>query len=785
MLLLGLAIVSSSAALILLLLYLKFAGLTDRRLEAGAFAETVNILSAPRTVGVGDSLTAEDVLAQLRHSGYTTSRSNPLGWYNVRPGAVEIFPGRDSYNRGEPGVLEFEGGKIARIVSLGDNTERERYQLEPQLIANLSENRAKRRLVRFADIPSSLVNAVVSIEDKHFFQHAGFDLLRILKAAWVDLKNGRKEQGASTLSMQLARGFWLDPDKRWKRKLEELLITVHIEHRLSKQQIFEYYTNEVYLGRRGTFSVNGFGEGARAFFGKDLSQVTVSQAALLAGLVQRPSYYNPYRYPDRARARRDVVLAMMRQNGYLDDAQYRTALAEPLEIAPEHSGGSEGQYFLDMVSDELQTRLDDHEKQVHYIYTTIDPELQRASEEAVRAGMDEVDRQLRKRAGKEAIPPGQPQVALVALDPHTGEIRALVGGRDYDSSQLNHAVAMRPPGSVFKPFVYAAALETAVTGGQHILTPATLVNDAPTTFAYGNHVYQPGNFRQDYMGEVTLRTALAHSLNIAAVAVAQQVGLRNVLALALRAGFNDKMRATPALALGAYDATPLEVAGAYTIFANGGMRLAPTAISLVRGLNGRELYRHRPEAHGALDPRVAYLMTSMLEEVLRSGTGAGTRARGFHLPAAGKTGTSHDGWFAGYTSQLLAVVWVGFDDYRDLRLEGAHSALPVWTEFMKRASRMRGYRDARTFQPPSGVVAVQVCADSGQLAGSFCPNPRSESFVDGTQPVVDCQMHGFGFPNYAERGLEDEVRPLLPGITASPGAAGLRPATAGRPVEAK
>jgi penicillin-binding protein 1B len=737
----------------------------DRRLATGAFADTVNIYSAPRTVVVGDPLTRAEVVQRLRRSGYGLSRSNPLGWYNERENAVEIFPGPSSYLGSEPAVLYFSGAKLARIVSLQDNTERQEYLLEPQLLTNLSENREKRRLVRFADIPETLIHAVVSAEDKRFFQHNGVDVFRIVKAAYVDVKEGRKEQGASTLSMQLARALWLEPEKRWVRKAKELVITLHLEEKLSKQQIFEDYANEVYLGRRGPFSINGFGEGARVYFDKDISQLDIAEAALLAGLVQRPSSYNPYRYPDRARERRNLVLMLMRDNGYLSDEQYRQAVAAPVALAPERSEGLETSYFLDAMNEELQTRLDDHEKSARYIYTSLDPELQSAAEAAVRMGMENVDQQLRRRKRREGIPPGQPQVALVALDPHTGEVKALVGGRNYGASQLNHALAMRQPGSVFKPFVYAAALDTAVSSGPHIFTPASTLDDSPTTFHFAGQTYTPDNFDHEFMGQVTLRTALAHSLNVATIKLAQEIGYANVVALARRAGLHDPIQPTPAVALGAYETTPLEIAGAYTMFANSGRRLTPSLVSLVRTRDGAVLYEHQPDPVAALDPRVNYLMVSMLEEVLRSGTGAGVRERGFTLPAAGKTGTSRDGWFAGFTSELLCVVWVGFDDNRDLNLEGAQSALPIWTGFMKRAAQLRPYRDAKPFPEPDGIVSVRICEDSGQLAGDNCPRTRSDLFIQGTQPAIECQLHSLQ-PSTIGADRVSDFQPAAPAAAA-------------------
>ncbi len=741
--------------------YLMLARRVDARLAAGPFADAVNIFGAPPTVAVGDSLTLEDAIARLRRAGYGTTRGNPVGSYNVRPDCLEIFPGRN--NPGEDAwVLYLPEGTISRIVSLSDNTDRPEHTFPPQLITNLSENREKRRMVRFADIPAALRDAILSSEDKHFFYHSGFDLLRILKAAYVDVKEGRKEQGASTLTMQLARNLWLEPDKLWKRKLEELLITLHLEQKLTKQQIFEDYCNEVYLGRRGTFSIKGFGEGARVYFGKDLSQLTGAEAALLAGLVQRPSFYNPFLYPGRALERRNVVLGLMRQNLYLSEAQYGHEFAAPLKLAPAQSEEMDAQYFLDLMDDELQTRLDDHEQEARGVYTTLDPELQRAAQEAARDGMELVDRRLRAHPGREAIPPGQPQVALVALDPRTGAIKALVGGRNYGASQLNHALASRQPGSVFKPFVYAAALDTAVQGGNQIFTPTTMLNDEPTTFFFDNRAYQPDNFRHEYMGDVTLRTALAHSLNSATVELAEEVGYGRVASMARRAGL-ENVRPTPAIALGAYEATIIDIAEAYTMFADRGARLAPWAIAQVRGRNGALLYQGRPEPVPALDPRVAYLMVSMMQEVLRSGTGAGVRASGFTLPAAGKTGTSRDGWFAGFTSELLCVVWVGFDDGRDLNLEGAHSALPIWTEFMQRAARLRPYRDAKPFQPPPGVVAVNLCADSGQLATPFCPRTRFDVFIEGTEPVVECEIHSPNPPGVADRVIASpDAKPAGP-----------------------
>ena len=357
--------------------------------------------------------------------------------------------------------------------------------------------------------------------------------------------------------------------------------------------------------------------------------------------------------------------------------------------------------------------------------------------------MRQVDKFIAKQNSKSSHRTIYPEAALIALDPHTGEIKALVGGRDYARSQLNRILAKRPPGSVFKPFVYAAAMNTGIAGGDQVLTPASTVDDEPTTFWFGGKAYEPANYRNEIFGTLTLRQALAKSDNVAAVKVAQAVGFNAVVALARRAGLNDEILPTPSIALGSYDVTPLEMAGAWTSFANAGVWVKPTMISSLRNAHGAKIRNSGAETRRAMDPRVAYLMVSMLEEVMRSGTAAGVRSRGFLLPAAGKTGTSHDGWFAGFTSQLLCVVWVGFDDYSELNMEGAKSALPIWTEFMKRASQFGAYRNAKEFPAPAGIVSARVCSDTGKLASDRCPDTRNEVFIAGTEPQDKCELHEF------------------------------------------
>jgi len=727
--------------------YTKYARVIDQRLKAGVFANSAKIFAAPETVGVGDVTTPAEIAAELRRSGYNESRGNPVGYYQLGRDSVEVFPGKDSYFDQEAGLIRFAGGKISEIVSLRDNTERSLYQLEPQLITSLTgPTREKRRMVKFHDIPPILVEAVTSAEDKRFFQHAGFDPIRIIKAFYVDLKEGRKGQGASTLSMQLARMFFLDTDKRWTRKAAEAIITLQLEQKLTKEEIFEDYCNQIYLGYRGSFRIHGFGEAAEAFLGKDLSQITLPEAAQLAGLPRWPAYFDPYNHPDHAKERRNVVLGLMRSNGYISDRDYALAIEVPLTVARGAAQSVEAPYFVDLVNDALQSRFQDENFQSNAfrVYTTLDMHLQRAATDAIRKGMVLVDEQIRKQRRFKGQTPPQVQVALVAIDPQTAEVKALSGGRNYGVSQLNHALAKRQPGSVFKPFVYAAALDTGVEGGPRVLTASTIVEDEPTTFWFDGKPYEPSNFEKDFMGDVTLRTALAHSLNVATVKVAEMVGYDKVVDMANRAGMNYKIQPTPAVALGSYEITPLEAAGAYTMFSNNGNYVKPSFLRMVRdGKDGKVLFKNKVEEKHVLDPRVAYLVTNLMEEVLRSGTAAGVRGKyGFYAPAAGKTGTSHDGWFAGFTSELLCVVWVGFDDNEVLNLQGAYSAAPIWAEFMKSALQFREYRGAKPFQAPDGIVSIDIDPETGMPATPACPKSRPEFYIAGTEPVGMCPLHG-------------------------------------------
>src|SRR5271166_6036364 len=760
--------------------YVKYDRIIEQRFRSPAFASSAKIFAAPQLVKVGSKLTVSEIAAELRHAGYSEKYGESLlGSYRLHGGWIEVLPGPESYHSPEAATITVADGAVSAISSRAAG-ELEAYELEPQMLASLfdAEQRSKRQLVKYDDIPKVMVDAVISIEDRRFFQHSGVNFMRLVEAAWIDFTHQRHQQGGSTITMQLSRAFFLTPEKTFKRKLIEMLIAVELEHKFSKQQIFEFYANRVDLGQRGSFTISGLAEGSRSYFNKDLKDITVPEAALLAGLIQAPSALSPYRHPERALERRNTVIEAMVETGAITRAQADKAKATPLKLAPPNVEASDAPYFVDIVRDAVVGKLNEHEvnDQEYRIYTTLDPDLQRAAAQAVETGIKLVDDQITKmrthktKVGKKietTVTPGpQAQVALVAMDPHTGEIKALVGGRNYGASQLNHALAKRPTGSIFKPFVYAAALNTAIDGSTPVLTPASLVADQPSTFTYGDQIYEPRNYKEEYHGDVTLRYALALSLNNATVKLAEEVGYDKVADLARAAGIAS-VKATPAMAIGSYDATPLDMAGAYTVFANAGVRISPVMVNSVRNATGDVVMDFKPEKRQVLDPRVASVMTNMMEGVLNFGTAYEVRTRGFSAPAAGKTGTSHDGWFAGYTSNLLCIVWVGFDDYSDIHLSGAQTAAPIWAEFMKKAVTLPQYSDVKSFAQPPGVVDVQLDKATNLLATPSCPETYTAAFVAGTEPNQTCDqpagVKGF-FSRMLGLGGDKALPPPAPGV---------------------
>jgi penicillin-binding protein 1B len=778
--------------------YHHYKGDVDARLAEGPmFAPVAQIYAAPQEVRPGQQLSAASIAASLRRAGYNADpqHNNPLGSFQLRGDSILVKPGPQSYLATDGATITTSdagpgGQPIVRSITAEDGAALAGYKLEPELITALSEdkNRTKRRLVSYDQIPPRMVQAVMAIEDRRFFEHGGINYGRTLKCAVQDVLAHRMDCGGSTITQQLARGFFLTPDKTISRKIAEIMITFQLEARFTKPQIFEMYANEINLGQRGSYGINGFGEAAQSYFGKDLRQLDLAQCALLAGLIQSPNRRNPYRHPERAMERRNVVLDSMVETGAITSSQAERAKAEPLNLAPPNIDASEAPYFVDLVHEQIVQRLGDYDTahDALRIYTSLDPELQRAAADAVAEGMKNVDELIRKLHRKNGEPITYPQVALIALNPHTGQVLALIGGRNYGVSQLDHALSERPTGSIFKPFVYATAYNSSLNAtdlGSGPFTALTQLNDDSTTFMFAGKPYTPGNFeRGEYPGMVTATDALDHSLNIATISLAQMVGFDNVAALARSAGIVNA-RGTPSVAIGTYNATPLAMAGAYTVFANSGVHLNPWVLASVRNPQGDIVADFAPEAKQVLDPRVAFLTQSMLENVMVYGTGSAARQHGFTAPAAGKTGTSHDVWFAGYSSNLLCIVWIGNDDYTDIstglthKVQGFDTAAPIWAEFMNRAIRIPQYSDMRPLGPtPDGVEVLRIDRATGLVADDTCPSDGiTTAFLVGTAPNSTCSHMGEDSQTLGNRIFDlsstpgsPNPNPAAPGTAPSP-----------------
>jgi penicillin-binding protein 1B len=747
--------------------YHAYEHVVEQRLRQPLFANTAKIYAAPAEVRPDQKYSVQEIAHELNQAGYSpVGQSHPsqLGTYALTESSIHIQPGPQSYHAPD-GATVYTAKGVVKAIKADDGEQLSAYELEPQLITGLSDkDRGKRRLVTYNELPKYLVPAVTSIEDRRYFEHGAVDYTRVFGAAIADLRSHRYSEGSSTLTMQVARLFFLSPKKQWRRKIIQTAIAFQLEHRYTKQQIFTIYANEVPLGQRGSFAINGFGEAAQDYFGKNIRDLTLPECALLAGIIQGPTRLSPYRYPHRAIARRNIVLDAMVETHSITRQQANEAKAAPLSLNPFSVDEREAPYFVDLVRRKLMERYGDRDINGEglHIYTSLDPELQSVATVAVEDGMKSVDAMVRRRYERHTrhgiVMTNQhityPQVALIALNPHTGQVLALVGGRNYGASQLNHAVIQRPMGSSFKPFVYATAFNSSLTGvplpgQQGVFTAVTMLNDADTTFEFDNGTvqYSLHNYKHEQMGMITARTALMLSQNVATVALAQMVGFDNVAALAHQAGITS-VQATPSMAIGTYGASPFQVAGAYTVFANNGVRIEPNMISSVRTADGDVVDDFAPISKPVLDPRVAFLTTSLMEDVINHGTAARVRGLGFTAPAAGKTGTEHDAWFVGYTSNLLCVIWIGNDDYTDLKLEGAQAAVPMWAEFMKDAVKLPQYSDTQIFDPPAGVTEVTLDKGTNLIADASCPNDYTAAFLDETQPTGTCDH-----PNANQRNV--------------------------------
>ena len=737
----ALALGLAGLILVLMLAVIVYSTIELARFERLESRRAVVVYAAGQTLSGGTNVRMIELAGTLGRLGYVETRGMPAarGQFRRTGGSWDIVL-RDGGGRVG---LELQGERIARVTRDGKDVER--AVLEGEVLTGGRDQPGEDyRPIRLSTAPKALVDAVLAAEDHRFFEHGAVDLRALARATWANLTSGRVTQGGSTITQQLVKNRLLTPERTVLRKLREASLAMLVEARYSKQQILEAYLNEAYFGQRGPLALRGVGAAARAYFAKEVHQLTPGEAAILAGMLRAPNTYSPVLHPDRARDRRDTVLARMRDLGTLDTPGYERARREPLRSLARPWPGQAAPYFADVVREELEARSLD----VTRVDTTLDLTLQRFAENAVARGLDQLESRFPQLGRKD--PRGRLEVALLAIDPASGEIRALVGGRDYERSQFNHVtLARRQAGSAFKPFVYAAALRPR--DGAPRFTAASMVNDAPLTLMVDGEPWSPRNYEGRYAGRVSVRRALEQSLNGATVRISQAVGLPAVVETAAAFGFEKNLAPRPAIALGALEVTPLDLARAYAAFAAGGIR--PAGIHAVSAGHQADGSRARPTEDSpatiVMSPAEAYLMTSLLEGVIRSGTAVSARALGVPGDIAGKTGTTNEGrdaWFVGYSSRLLAVVWVGFDDGRPHGLSGAQAALPIWADFMRQAL---GAYPSPAFPVPDGITFADVDATNGKVARSSCPLIVRETFLAGTEPER-CQEH----LGWAERLLD-------------------------------
>ncbi len=743
-----LAVAAVAGLLVLTVVYYR----VGARFEAREREAPTRIYGRLTMLRPSDAMSAEEVAGRLRRTGYRQLRSTPTAPGEFRSGSTLTIhlrafavPGREVSARVVR--IAHSGRRIDSIEDVRTGAALREILLEPEVLATLyGPVQEDRTVLPLAEYPRVLVDAVLTAEDQHFYSHPGIDPFGVARAAVANVESRAIRQGGSTLTQQVAKNLFFDQRRTWSRKGAEAVVALVLEARYSKDRILQSYLNEAYLGQRGPVSIKGFAQAAAFYFGKDVRFLDASESATLAGLIRAPGQYNPFVHPDRARQRRDQILGAMEEDGRLTAKERKEAASQPLRLrkdSPARAASRGIHYLADYVRQMIgEEAAGDLSRAGVRVYTTVDPALQRRAEDALARGLDSLERSHRRL--RRTDPAHRLQGALVAIDPRSGSVMAIVGGRDYGASQFNRITqARRQPGSLFKPFVFLAGYEAAESGdADEIFTPGTQLLDEPLEMRVGGKTWAPANYDEEFRGPVTAQAALEQSLNVPTVRAAQMIGLANVVDAARRAGVESALKPYPSLALGAQEVTPLEIAAAYATIANGGIRHQPELVEAVEDGSGGLTYTRRASERRAVSEQAAYLVTAGLQGALDHGTAASARSLGFSGTGAGKTGTTddyRDAWFAGYTPDLLALVWVGFDNGDSVGLSGAQAALPIWADFMKGAS----LRPDEPFREPPGVVWEQVDPTSGGRARFSCPDPRYMAFLEGTEPTHKCDLHGW------------------------------------------
>ena len=676
-------------------------------LAGEVFTRTAGIYSAPKTLRKGEEITPRELTDYLKSAGYIKKdrKADPTrSRYEIEESSIVIEPGNTAMVDGKRNFrtikvrFDKKGERVESITDIDSEAELGKTALEPEILSSIAaEGDGTRKVVTFNDLPPKLVDAVIVTEDRAFFEHYGVNVRGIARALWRKYDGDESDspienQGGSSITQQLVKNLLLSPEQSYERKAKEAYMSVILETRLSKKEIFTLYANQIYLGQNAGVSIYGVGEASNIYFGKDVSALSLPEAAFIAGIIRSPNRYSPFKYPEKAKLRRNQVLDSMFEVGKITGKQAAEAKREDLGLskATRRIASKGMPYFSQYAVEMVPTVVSDPEALQHLrVYTTIDPDLQKIAYATVNKRLTRLEKYYSESRR------GNLNAALVAIRPKTGEIVAMVGGKNYEENQFNRATdAQRQPGSVFKPFVYAAAINSAYDSASRVLTPATIFKDEKKVFLFNQDSYSPNNYGDFFSNkEITLRDALVKSKNVITVDIAMELNVGKVMNFAHKAGLPKVKRAFPSMALGTAEATPLQMATAYTAFANLGDGVSPMAINRVTNGDGTTVVAPTPDRKSVMRPDVAFIMNDMMKDVINRGTAAQIRGWGFTNVGgkrgyAGKTGTSRDGWFAGFTPELVCVVYVGFDDGSDLNLKGSDSAMPIWAEFMRETLRL-------------------------------------------------------------------------------------------------
>lgn len=688
---------------------------------------------------------------KLNHVGYreVARRVENPGEYRYVGDDLEIFLNNFEYPDMEfhaiPVRVDMDGATVRGVRRLTDNQAFRAIRVEPELITSIYDNEMEDRVpVSIGSVPKVLIDAVIATEDRSFYSHEGISIRGILRAIVTDVKSKSLSAGGSTLTQQLVKNLYLTHERTFRRKAIEALMALLLEMRYSKDEILEAYLNEIYLGQNGSVQIVGVEQASQVYFGKKVTYLTLPEAATLAGMIRSPNVLSPLKYPERARPRRDVILGAMRDQGRITEREYLEAVASPLSVSRFPKTSRSAPFFVDLVLKQLRETYPETQLKTEglRIFTTLDTIMQRSAESALDEGIGNLGKKYKFIRQSEQPLEG----VVVTIQPGTGYVKALVGGRNYSKTQFNRAIqARRQPGSLFKPFVYITAMDPS--RGAQALTASSILDDSPISVQAGSGVWRPQNYDHRFHGRVTLREALAHSYNIPAVRAAIDAGVPNVIKMAENIGVESKLEPYPSISLGSFEVTPLEIAFAYSVFANLGVRGEPVSILAVVTRDGQLLETRNARMKRVAPASVCYVMNDMLKDVFTYGTAGRARSLGFEDEFAGKTGTTNDyrdAWVVGYSPRILTLVWVGFDANKSVRLSGGEATLPIWTKHM---NRIDGLVPDVDWRRPEDVTMREVDPATGMLATPYCPNTRNEPFVEGTEPRSVCPLHsGSGDP---------------------------------------